>query len=93
MTIEQYIESINKRYRLDNPTEHTFRSDLQQLYHREKFILENSKIDDGVEIGVRNFDSFSGISIVCCIFNSVLFCWIAIDAKKCCARFNNFVVV
>jgi len=31
MTIEQYIESINKRYRLGNATEHTFRGDLQQL--------------------------------------------------------------
>ncbi len=31
MTIEQYIESVNKRYRLGNATEHTFRGDLQQL--------------------------------------------------------------
>lgn len=31
MTIEQYIESINKRYKLGNATEHTFRGDLQQL--------------------------------------------------------------
>lgn len=31
MTIEQYIDSINKRYRLGNATEHTFRGDLQQL--------------------------------------------------------------
>ncbi len=30
MTIEQYIESINKHYRLGNATEHTFRGDLQQ---------------------------------------------------------------
>src|SRR6478672_7696177 len=31
MTIEQYIESINRRYYLGNSTEHTFRGDLQQL--------------------------------------------------------------
>jgi len=31
MTLEQYIDSINKRYRLGNATEHTFRGDLQQL--------------------------------------------------------------
>ncbi len=31
MTIEQYLESINKRYKLGNATEHTFRGDLQQL--------------------------------------------------------------
>ncbi|MBZ0242648.1 MAG: DNA methyltransferase, partial [Bacteroidales bacterium] len=31
MTIDQYIENINRRYRLGNATEHTFRGDLQQL--------------------------------------------------------------
>jgi hypothetical protein len=31
MTLEQYISSINSRYRLGNATEHTFRGDLQQL--------------------------------------------------------------
>ena len=31
MTIEQYIDSINQRYKLGNATEHTFRGDLQQL--------------------------------------------------------------
>ena len=31
LTIEQYIDSINKRYKLGNSTEHTFRGDLQQL--------------------------------------------------------------
>lgn len=31
MTIEQYLESINKRYKLGNATDHTFRGDLQQL--------------------------------------------------------------
>jgi predicted helicase len=31
MTPEQYIDNINKRYRLGNATEHTFRGDLQQL--------------------------------------------------------------
>ena len=31
MTINQYLESINKRYKLGNATEHTFRGDLQQL--------------------------------------------------------------
>lgn len=31
MTIDQYIDSINKRYKLGNSTEHTFRGDLQQL--------------------------------------------------------------
>lgn len=31
MTIEQYIDNINKRYLLGNATEHTFRGDLQQL--------------------------------------------------------------
>lgn len=31
MTIEQYIDNINKRYKIGNATEHTFRGDLQQL--------------------------------------------------------------
>jgi hypothetical protein len=31
MTLEQYIHNIDKRYRLGNATEHTFRGDLQQL--------------------------------------------------------------
>ncbi|WP_088653538.1 type ISP restriction/modification enzyme [Geofilum rhodophaeum] len=31
MTIEQYIDNINKRFKLGNATEHTFRGDLQQL--------------------------------------------------------------
>ncbi len=31
MTIAQYIESINRRYKHGNATEHTFRGDLQQL--------------------------------------------------------------
>ncbi|WP_018613186.1 hypothetical protein [Segetibacter koreensis] len=31
MTLDQYIASLNKRYRLGNATEHTFRGDLQQL--------------------------------------------------------------
>lgn len=31
MTIEQYLDSINRRYKLGNATEHTFRGDLQQL--------------------------------------------------------------
>ena len=31
MTIVEYIESLHKRYKLGNATEHTFRGDLQQL--------------------------------------------------------------
>lgn len=31
MTIEQYLASINQRFKLGNATEHTFRGDLQQL--------------------------------------------------------------
>jgi very-short-patch-repair endonuclease len=31
MTLEQYIDQVNKRYQLGNATEHTFRGDLQQL--------------------------------------------------------------
>lgn len=31
MTLDQYIDNINKRYKLGNATEHTFRGDLQQL--------------------------------------------------------------
>lgn len=31
MTLEHYIDNIDKRYRLGNATEHTFRGDLQQL--------------------------------------------------------------
>lgn len=31
MTLEQYIDNLDKRYRLGNSTEHTFRGDLQQL--------------------------------------------------------------
>ena len=31
MTLQQYIDNINQRYKLGNATEHTFRGDLQQL--------------------------------------------------------------
>ena len=31
MTLEQYIDKLDKRYRLGNATEHTFRGVLQQL--------------------------------------------------------------
>ncbi len=31
MTIDQYLENLNKRFTLGNATEHTFRGDLQQL--------------------------------------------------------------
>lgn len=31
MILDQYITNINKRYKLGNATEHTFRGDLQQL--------------------------------------------------------------
>jgi hypothetical protein len=31
MTLEQYLDNINNRYKLGNATEHTFRGDLQQL--------------------------------------------------------------
>ena len=31
MTLQQYIDNLNKRYQLGNATEHTFRGDLQQL--------------------------------------------------------------
>lgn len=31
MGIDQYIDSINRRYKQGNATEHTFRADLQQL--------------------------------------------------------------
>ena len=31
MTLDQYVDNINKRYKLGNATEHTFRGDLQQL--------------------------------------------------------------
>ena len=31
MTIKNYIDNINERFKLGNATEHTFRGDLQQL--------------------------------------------------------------
>lgn len=31
MTLQQYLDSINQRFKLGNATEHTFRGDLQQL--------------------------------------------------------------
>ena len=31
MTLDQYIDNINKRFKLGNATEHAFRGDLQQL--------------------------------------------------------------
>ena len=31
MTVEQYVDNVNRRYKLGNATEHTFRGDLQQL--------------------------------------------------------------
>ncbi len=30
MTIENYIDNINQRYKLGNATEHTFRGELEQ---------------------------------------------------------------
>ncbi|MEY3501041.1 MAG: hypothetical protein RL308_2713, partial [Bacteroidota bacterium] len=38
MTLEQYIDNINKRFKLGNATEHTFRGDLQQLL--ESLVLD-----------------------------------------------------
>ena len=32
MTIENYIDNINQRYKLGNATEHTFRGDLQTTH-------------------------------------------------------------
>jgi hypothetical protein len=29
MTLDQYLDTINQRYKLGNATEHTFRGDLQ----------------------------------------------------------------
>jgi len=34
MTLDQYIDNINKRFKLGNATEHTFRGDLQTLIER-----------------------------------------------------------
>ena len=34
MNLDQYIDNINKRFKLGNATEHTFRGDLQQLIER-----------------------------------------------------------
>lgn len=34
MTLDQYIENINNRYKRGNATEHTFRGDLQQLIEK-----------------------------------------------------------
>ena len=34
MTIENYIDNINQRYKLGNATEHTFRGDLQNLLEK-----------------------------------------------------------
>lgn len=31
MTIQQYIDSVNQRFKQGNATEHRFRGDLQQL--------------------------------------------------------------
>jgi hypothetical protein len=31
MTLEQFLDNINKHYKLGNTTKHTFRGDLQQL--------------------------------------------------------------
>ncbi|WP_232225249.1 hypothetical protein [Seonamhaeicola sp. S2-3] len=31
MTLQEYIDNLDKRYKLGNATEHTFRDDLQQL--------------------------------------------------------------
>jgi hypothetical protein len=31
MTVNEYISTINQRYKLGNATEHTFRGDLQHL--------------------------------------------------------------
>ena len=48
MTLDQYIDNINKRYKLGNATEHTFRGDLQQLLESlvpdKKFQLDLLKL-------------------------------------------------
>lgn len=36
MTLEQYIDNLDKRYKLGFATEHTFRGDLQQ--HLESIV-------------------------------------------------------
>lgn len=53
MTIEQYLQSINTRYKLGNSTEHTFRGDLQQLIEALApgfHILSSLKVGKGTEI-------------------------------------------
>ena len=42
MTLDQYIDTINQRYKLGNATEHTFRGDLQTLLSRD-FIAWGNK--------------------------------------------------
>jgi hypothetical protein len=44
MTLEQYIDNMNKRYKLGNATEHTFRGDLQQL--SESLVLGISETNE-----------------------------------------------
>src|ERR1035437_5393003 len=71
MTIEQYIDSINKRYKLGNATEHTFLGDLMftdylsfHLYHDGEFTTKISiaEIHNGSIRPIQeNFTPFTGL--------------------------------
>lgn len=63
MTIAEYLQSLNSRFRLGNATEHTFRGDLQNLL--EFFILvenevEKIKFEDG-KIYINAEQYFDGV--------------------------------
>jgi len=49
MAIQQYIDSVNQRFKQGNATEHTFRGDLQQLLatlsESARLMQEMDKVD------------------------------------------------
>jgi len=49
MTIQQYIDSVNQRFKQGNATEHRFRGDLQQLLatlsESARLMQEMDKVD------------------------------------------------
>ncbi len=52
MNLDQYIDSINKRYKLGNATKHTFRGDLQQLI--ESIVPDIRATNELGEVGKPN---------------------------------------
>lgn len=55
MTIQEYIESVARRYALGNATEHTYRSDLQQLIESLQADIQATNEPKRIECGAPDY--------------------------------------